>query len=275
MKCINCGAGIEGTTLGALVKCDFCGTTNALIQSIESAANVDTEMSPQDLSIFKEALRELDSGEYADALDLLEDIKGRNRENWRIHINIAIASFWLGYDDFRHLPLVIKHVRRAMSCAPDPTAIKPYVMAIVYNIAKVSSLDNRFGQSLLNCVDAIETTKELVADYPERDELIKQIVTINAQSLKRDFWIVIKRDGKKYDPPSTLVQTLVKLAALDPAADPETTALAIVSFERKGQIDGISGAAVDSLKKALQRVRGGQGSPELKFPIFGGPKLEF
>ncbi len=275
MKCINCGAGIEGTTLGALVKCDFCGTTNALIQSIESAANVDADMTPQDLSIFKEALRELDSGEYGDALDLLEDIKGRNRENWRIHINIAIATFWLGYDDFRHLPLVIKHVRRAMSCASDPTAIKPYVMAIVFNIAKVSSLDNRFGPSLLNCIEALETTKELVAAYPERDELINQIVTTNAQSLKRDLWIVIKRDGKKYDPPSTLVQTLVKLAALDPEADPETTALAVASFERKSSVDGVSGAVVESLKKALHRIRGGDGAPQIKFPIFGGPKLEF
>lgn len=275
MKCINCGAGIDGSILGALVKCDFCGTTNALIQSIDTAANIEAELSPQDLSIFKEALRELDSGEYADALDLLEDIKGRNRENWRIHINIAIASFWLGYDDFRHLPLVIKHVRRSMACSPDPTAIKPFVMAIVFNIAKVSSLDTRFGQSLLNCVEAIETTKELVAEHQERDSLIKDIVTVNAQSLKRDFWILIKRDGKKYDPPTTLVQTLVKLAALDPEADPETTALAIISFERKGAVDGISNTAIDGLRKSLLRRSPNSGGPMLKFPIFGSPKIQF
>jgi hypothetical protein len=31
MKCINCGATIEGTISGTLSKCDYCGTTNAFV----------------------------------------------------------------------------------------------------------------------------------------------------------------------------------------------------------------------------------------------------
>ena len=277
MKCISCGAGLDGCVLGSLVKCDFCGTSNAFIpkvtyQNSDSAAT----LGDSDQKVFHGILNDIDTGEYEDARAALEDLIEKNPSSWQIHTNLAICKFALGTDDFAHLPEVIKHLRKAMTFSSDQDETSAYIRSIAFNVAQVSNLKNRYGQSLFNCIVALEKTKELVPDFPDRDKLIDEFVAKNQESLTRDLTTLLKREKKNFDPPRTLSETLIRLTMLSPGASKEATALALIAGERKNPATlNISNSAWEQFSSTYFEIFSTKKIPTLDFPLFSEPRISY
>lgn len=275
MKCISCGAEVSGEVLGSLIKCDYCGTTNSYVQRVKikvdaSESNLDTS----DVAKLEKALYEIDQGEFEDAYEILDEILLRNDRIPSVYANMAICVFWTGEDDFAHLPNVLKLLRKAYSIGKDSEEIELFVRAIVFNTAKIATLKNRFGSNLDNCTNALSQTVVLIPEYSDRDKLLSEFVMINTESLVRDVWVHIKRDKKTFDPPRTLVSSLVNLVALDPSANKEASALALICINQKGaNFNDVSKSTITTIQERYAKIVGKKGDPKLEFPMFSVPKI--
>ena len=275
MKCISCGAEVSGEVLGSLIKCGYCGTTNSFVSRVKIEIDAsDSNLDSGDKRKLQTALNEIEQGEYQDALETLEDIASKEDRISAIYANMALCRFWLGRDDFSHLSDVIKLLRKASLASEENVEIDPFIRSVVFNTAKICSLKVRYGSNLDNCILALAKTVELIPDYPDRDDLLTEFVKINSESLVRDVWVHIKRDKKNFDPPRTLVVSLVNLVELSVAANQEATALAIICLNQKGnKFSDVSQSVSTSVREGYARVIGKAGDPKLDFPIFSGPKI--
>lgn len=275
MRCISCGAPVDAGMVGAIVKCDFCGTSNAFTSQV--TFNKDDPASLLDETeqrIFLAAVSDIEAGEYEDAYKALSGLLKDNSSCWQVHTNLALCIFALGSDDFAHLPEVIKHLRKALSHSTNQAETIPYIKSVSFNVAQVCAIKNRYGQSLLNCIAAIEKTVQLTPDFPERDLLINEFVEINQASLVRDALALAKREKKNFDPPRTLAETLIRLTLLAPGANRDASALAIVIAEKKNLASpNISATAIDGLREAFYKHFNTSKKPTISFPIFGDPKI--
>lgn len=275
MKCISCGAEVSGAVLGSLIKCDYCGTTNSFVSRVKieidsSNSNLDS----RDKQKLQTALSEIEQGEYEDALGTLEHIASKEDRIATIYANMALCRFWLGKDDFSHLTDVTKLLRKASLANEVSVEIAPFIRSVVFNTAKICSLEVRYGSDLDNCILALAKTVELVPDYPDRDDLLTEFVKLNTQSLVRDAWVHIKRDKKNFDAPRTLVLSLVNLVALSAEANQEATALAIICLNQKGnKFSDVSQSVIASVREGYTRFFGKTTEPKIVFSIFSGPKI--
>jgi hypothetical protein len=276
MKCINCGATIEGTISGTLSKCDYCGTTNAFVirTLFDETGSTQDEITANQKK-FQQILNDIDAGEYEDAYDSLVDFSLTHDDNWQVHANLALCKFWLGDDSFYHLTDVVKHLKKALNSHTTGIEVQPFVKAISYNVAQISVLKNRFGQALAYVSNALEQMKILVPDYPERDILISKFVNDNTDALLRDLWTLIKRDKKNFDPPNTLIETLVNLISLDPSANKEATALALIAVEQKKQKPQKITVQYEMLRSSYLKLSHKNEIPKIVYPMFGSPKIEY
>jgi len=275
MKCISCGAEVSGEVLGSLIKCEYCGTTNSFISRVTIEVNAsDSEFASDDIRKIQSALNDIDQGEFADALDVLRDVSSTDNPPPTVFANMAVCTFWLGKDDFSHLPEVLKLLKKASLSSKGSGEIEPFIRSVVYNTAKIATLKNRYGSNLDNCTSALARTVDLVPNYPDRDELLTEFVKLNSESLVRDVWVHIKRDKKNFDAPRTLVSSLTNLVALDPTAHLEATALALICVnQRKEKFSDVSQSVLSSIRERYARVVGKSGDPKIEFPMFSGPKI--
>lgn len=275
MKCISCGAEVSGGVLGSLIKCGYCGTTNSFVSRVKIEVDAsESNLESSDKRKIQTALNEIEQGEYEDALETLEDIASKEDRLPTVYANMALCRFWLGRDDFSHLPDVIKLLKRASLASKESAEVDPFIRSVVFNTAKICSLKVRYGSNLDNCILALAMTVELIPEYPDRDDLLTEFVKINSVSLVRDVWVHIKRDKKNFDPPRTLVASLLNLVALSVSANQEATALAIISLNQKGSgFSDVSQTVITSVREGYGRVTGKAGDPKLDFPIFSGPKI--
>jgi hypothetical protein len=275
MKCINCGAGIEGSISGTLSKCEYCGTTNAfVVRTLFDDTGINQDEISSNQKKFQQILNDIDSGEYEDAYDSLLDFSLTHDDNWQVHANLALCKFWLGDDSFSHLPDVVKHLKKSLSSHSTGDEVQPFVRAISYNVTQISVLKNRYGQSLSYVTNALEQIKTLVPDYSERDVLLSKFVNDNSAALLRDLWTHINRDKKNFDPPITLIETLMSLVALDPKANKEATELALIAFEQKKQKPQSIISKYEELKLKYFKFFNQQKVPVIAYPIFGKPKID-
>jgi len=275
MKCISCGAEVSGEVLGSLIKCDYCGTTNSFISRVKIEVDAsNTNLDTNDQRKIESALNEIEQGEFEEALEILDDISCKDDRIPTVYANMAICVFWLGKDDFSHLPDVVKLLKKASVASNGSSEVEPFIRSIVFNTAKISTLKTRYGANLDNCTSALTQTKILVPDYPERDAILTEFVKVNSESLVRDVWVHIKRDKKTFDPPRTLVASLTNLVALDPSANPEASALSIICLNQKGnKFSDVSQSAINSVKEGYARIVGKGGDPKIEFSMFSGPKI--
>jgi len=164
--------------------------------------------------------------------------------------------------------------------------LEPYIRAIIYNTCQIACTKNRFGRDLSNCTKALAQTVQIIPEYPERDKLISQFVKQNYDSLVRETWVLIKRDGKIFDPPDLLVSTLTNLVGLDPAVSKEASELSIICLnQKKRNLPDVSHQVVISIRQQIAKFSGMSVDPKLKFPLFfnfikiswlfGNPKIVY
>jgi hypothetical protein len=275
MKCINCGAGLEGHVNGTIVKCSYCGSSCAFLESSQYNDVKDKDLTSDEQRALSAALLEFSCGEYKRAKKILEIFDDSHRPKWEILILIAQVDFYLGYDDFTHLPSVLRNVQRAMACCPSHNEIHPIVVALSYNIVRVCALNNRHGQALLNCIHAIESAKALVQGHTERDAIVEDFIKANATTLKEQFFSSIKREKRNYVPTKGFIEAIVKLASLSPSTDMELTKIGLLVFNMRRNDLGSHDYAnkVQIMTDCYYASTKNKDLPKLRFSLFGSVEL--
>jgi len=276
MECLNCGGVINSLIAGQVVKCEYCGTATAWLPKIE--INQSSELSPETEKLLKLVQLDIDSKRYGQANDVLNRIISTDPTCWQAYANLALVKFWLGDNSYNHLPEVREYLNKAATFSNDANFISNISGGISFNTAQLIKIQDPTGDSLMNAIDALFLTREMMPDFPERDAIVDEFTLSASTKIINRLDSFLKRDGKNFDPPRSELMAAggLFLVSKNPDAGLLKKFLAYVDYKNSKQkiTDVNLQSKITILQSVYLKNTGDSKTPSLVFSIFKGPVIQ-
>ena len=284
MECPSCGNRENIRDKNTKVKCSFCGAEFEQMKILSPQKSQSAESNTGSKEIvhsfaeeFLEVEHLIEERRYSDAKEVLLRINERDRKNWQCLGDLAVIEFWLGRDSFEHLNNVRSLIRDAERHSNFDPSIQDLRRTIAFNIVSIISKKELIGSKIKFAIDAMNISKDICPDHPERDELLDSFSKEKFSNLVKIMLRQAKRDGKSYDPSNHDVRNLFDYFNLITTKDATTMAQQCLAFVKQELIKNPqSGWGKIYHEKIVNylKERGKNATGSLSFGFFGGVELK-
>ena len=218
--CLNCGANLDLSSNTKYVKCGYCGTVVAnytpfeRIETITAAQCASSSASDGigDEGSVKMMVVAFRMKDYAELLRCAESTLKKAPDSWIARTYCAIAQFWLGTDDFTHLPKIVKTVSIARELSRDNEFVLQACESIAHDMIVLAAKNEPHGEQLEGAIRAIRTSALIYPSSPESSVILSGYCARVHQFYSQYFDDLIKKNKKDYDPPGSSIARLGELA---------------------------------------------------------------
>lgn len=171
MKCPNCGGQQSPSIKENFFKCNHCGTisANKLFLNNLMCAN------------FGESVNEFEilnaHEDYLTLKDVSYNKIKNNPQSWLAYFYYAIAEYWLGKNDFKHLNNVLNHLNKAFQLSNNQIVLD-YKLALINSAISLASCNKPYGEELTHSLSVFEFAENEVFDV-DKEILVQKIKYCN------------------------------------------------------------------------------------------------
>jgi len=215
MRCTNCGAAIRRPSDNAYFQCEYC---NALVAKYDLSVAAHPALPPERLEPLTKLLglaqMDVESQDYDAALDKSDRALELEPSAWEALLIKAVAAFWLGRDDFRHMRDVTRLLDRARELSREHPRVHDARKAIAFNVVSISVAKDRTGDHITNALESFAISRGLCTDLPPRDDMVREYSRACANELCSRLTRLMKNQKKQYEPAMNEIDTLRRLVDL-------------------------------------------------------------
>jgi len=275
--CANCGAPLNRNSSDKYITCDYCKAENANFSTFEEL-DLSKFSSTQGADIYKNLALAFKLNDFANVRTLSNSILSSDYSSWIAVTYLALSEFWLGFDDFSHVPVVLGHLEKARLLSDNNEFVVDAGAKIGNNLVLLGVKNDHFGTGLRNSVNAFIAAQSLIGIDGHAKEVLDAYVK-KAYSFQLEKLSGLMEKGKAdYDPPYLAVQLLFDLAKLvDSVEIFETFYLHGKVHSVKNFTKSYASDLAENLRvaeKRLQKAGSAMVGKSISFSIFGKVQIK-
>lgn len=156
MKCISCGASMTPGGLGSYIKCNYCNTFTPNKIFLSNLTKSNLEMKQNEFEVLYE------HEDYITLKDVTYSKIRKEPSNWIAYLYLAVAEYWLGKNDFKHLATVLNHLDKALQLSNNSIVVE-YKQSLLNTAVSLASHNKIYGEEL--------TYSLIVFDYIDQNNI--------------------------------------------------------------------------------------------------------